>query len=231
MKFKKNIIKIAVDGFSSCGKSTLAKDLAAELGFIYIDSGAMYRAITVYSIRKGFFEDQNLNSVELIRSLNQVNIDFLTDENSNLITLLNGENVESDIRSLSVSSKVSIISSVPEVRKKMVELQRQMSSKKSVVMDGRDIGTVVFPDADIKFFVTADIETRAKRRFLELVEKGQNPNFEEVKKNLTERDFLDQNRKDSPLVKAPDAILIDNTNLNRKEQLELALYYITKTLC
>ncbi|HOK37083.1 MAG TPA: (d)CMP kinase [Bacteroidales bacterium] len=231
MKFKKNIIKIAVDGFSSCGKSTLAKDLAAELGFIYIDSGAMYRAITLYSIRKGFFEDQNLNSVELIRSLNQVNIDFLTDENSNLITLLNGENVESDIRSLSVSSKVSIISSVPEVRKKMVELQRQMSSKKSVVMDGRDIGTVVFPDADIKFFVTADIETRAKRRFLELVEKGQNPNFEEVKKNLTERDFLDQNRKDSPLVKAPDAILIDNTNLNRKEQLELALYYITKTLC
>lgn len=191
----------------------------------------MYRAITLYSIRKGFFEDQNLNSVELINSLNQVNIDFITDKNSNLITLLNGENVESDIRSLSVSSKVSIISSVPEVRKKMVELQRQMSSKKSVVMDGRDIGTVVFPDADIKFFVTADIETRAKRRFLELVEKGQNPNFEEVKKNLTERDFLDQNRKDSPLVKAPDAILIDNTNLNRKEQLELALYYITKTLC
>lgn len=231
MKFKKHIIKIAVDGFSSCGKSTLAKDLAAELGFIYIDSGAMYRAITLYSIRKGFFEDQNLNSVELINSLNQVNIDFITDKNSNLITLLNGENVESDIRSLSVSSKVSIISSVPEVRKKMVELQRQMSSKKSVVMDGRDIGTVVFPDADIKFFVTADIETRAKRRFLELVEKGQNPNFEEVKKNLTERDFLDQNRKDSPLVKAPDAILIDNTNLNRKEQLELALYYITKTLC
>ncbi len=231
MKFKKDIIKIAVDGFSSCGKSTLAKDLASELGFIYIDSGAMYRAVTLYAIRKGFFVDQNLNSVELINSLNQVNIDFTTDENSNLITLLNEENVEAEIRSLSVSSKVSIISSVPEVRKKMVELQRQMSAKKSVVMDGRDIGTVVFPDADIKFFVTADIETRAKRRFLELLEKGQNPDFEEVKKNIFDRDFLDQNRSDSPLIKAPDAILIDNTNLNRTGQLELALSYIKKTLC
>lgn len=231
MKFIKDKIKISVDGFSSCGKSTLAKDIASTLGFVYIDSGAMYRAVTFYALQNNFFTNNNLNINEFLKKLNDVSVDFLIDNSGKIFTLLNKKNVEEEIRSLEVSSKVSIISSIPEVRRKMVDLQRKFSKNKSVVMDGRDIGTVVFPDADLKFFITADIDTRTQRRYQELKAKGIDPDFEQVKQNLIERDFLDQTRQDSPLKKADDAIVIDNSNLTKDEQLMLALDYIKKKLC
>ncbi len=226
MKFAKNNFKIAIDGVSSSGKSTLAKDIAKELNILYVDSGAMYRAVTLYAIKNNL-----LHKNDLLKHIDNIHIDFEFDNSGNIITYLNNQNVEYEIRSLEVSSKVSYVSSIPEVRKKMVELQRKLSENKSVVMDGRDIGTVVFPDADIKFFITADIETRSARRFNELKLKGLNPDYEEIKKNLIERDYLDQTRSDSPLLKANDAIIIDNTNLTRNEQLKLAIAYIKNKLC
>lgn len=216
-------IKIAVDGFSSCGKSTLAMQLAAHFGFIYVDSGAMYRAVTLYALRNGVFEQTNPDIPKLIKELIYIEIDFKSDLNGNNFTFLNGENVEEEIRQLEVSSKVSIVSAVPEVRRRLVELQKAMSENKSVVMDGRDIGTVVFPDAELKMFLTATPEVRAKRRYDELRGKNQNVNLETIIQNINERDFLDQNRKDSPLKMAEDAILIDNSALSRKQQLEYAI--------
>lgn len=216
-------IKIAVDGFSSCGKSTLARELAQKLGFVYVDSGAMYRAVTLFAIRQNLITDNIVNLKDLIENLESIEIHFELDSDNNPITFLNGENVEDEIRSLRVSSKVSIISAIPEVRKSMVMLQRKLSDEKSVVMDGRDIGTVVFPDAALKIFVTAGIDVRAKRRHLELSEKNKQIAFETIKENLAERDFLDQSRADSPLRMAEDAILLDNSNLTREQQLLFVL--------
>lgn len=223
-------IQIAVDGFSSCGKSTLARELARELGFVYVDSGAMYRAVTLYSIRKNIFKDEILNKLMLVGLLEEIIIHFELDIDNNPITFLNNENVEDEIRQIIVSSKVSLISAIPEVRKRLVMLQREMSKNKSVVMDGRDIGTIVFPEAMVKFFITADIDVRAKRRYNELIEKKSKADYEVVKMNLIERDMLDQTRAVSPLKKANDAILIDNSELTRKEQLEIALSYVRKIL-
>jgi cytidylate kinase len=223
-------IQIAVDGFSSCGKSTLARELARKLGFVYIDSGAMYRAVTLFAIRKNLIIGEDVDLINLVSKLDEVKIHFELDANFSPVTFLNGENVENEIRLITVSSKVSFISAVPEVRQRMVLLQREMSANKSVVMDGRDIGTVVFPNAALKIFVTAGIDVRAKRRFDELEAKNQYVDFETIKKNLADRDFIDQNRADSPLKMAQDAVLIDNSTLTREQQLEHALLLVKKIL-
>jgi CMP/dCMP kinase len=223
-------IKIAVDGFSSCGKSTLAKQLANYFGFVYVDSGAMYRAVTLFSIKKNLFVNGDLKTEELLNLLSEIDITFTNEPNRGLETWLNGENVEDEIRKLDVSSKVSVVSAIPDVRKRMVELQRKMSLNKSVVMDGRDIGTVVFKDANVKLFVTASSDIRAKRRYNELREKGLDVNYDEILKNICERDSLDQSRKDSPLRKAEDAVLIDNSKLSREEQLELAIKIVLEKI-
>jgi CMP/dCMP kinase len=223
-------IKIAVDGFSSCGKSTLAKQLANYFGFVYVDSGAMYRAVTLFSLKNNLFENGNLKIDELLILLPKIDITFTNDANKGLETWLNGENVEEEIRKLEVSSKVSVVSAIPQVRKRMVELQREMSLNKSVVMDGRDIGTVVFQDADVKLFVTASTDIRAMRRYNEIKEKGLEVNYNDILKNITERDNLDQSRKDSPLKKADDAVLIDNSKLSREEQLVLAIKIISEKI-
>lgn len=220
-------IKIAVDGFSSCGKSTLAKQLASHFGFVYVDSGAMYRAVTLFSLRNNLFDNGVLNIDKLVVLLPEIDITFTNDPKKGLETWLNSENVEDEIRQLEVSSKVSLVSAIPEVRKRMVELQREMSLNKSVVMDGRDIGTVVFRDADVKLFVTASPEIRAQRRYMELSEKGVVVDYNEILNNICERDNLDQSRNDSPLRQAEDAVLIDNSDLNREQQLELAIKIIS----
>ncbi|MCK9256111.1 MAG: (d)CMP kinase [Bacteroidales bacterium] len=224
------LIKIAVDGHSSCGKSTLARDLSKYFNFLYIDTGAMYRAVTLFSIRIGVFKDNLENYDLLIQNLSRINIEFKQSSNNKTEIFLNGENVENEIRNLEVSSKVSKIATLSELRALMVGLQRKMSENKSVVMDGRDIGTVVFPDADIKIFLTASLEIRAKRRFDELKEKTKDLDYNAILKNISERDFIDQNREISPLKKAEDAILIDNSNLNPKQQLDLAVKIIKKKI-
>lgn len=215
---------IAIDGYSSCGKSTLAKALAKELAFIYVDSGAMYRAVTYYFLKHDV-AIHNSREVEL--ALEKVNIDFANIKGNN-ICFLNNENVENEIRSMRISNNVSEVAAIGLVRKKLVKMQRLISSNSSVVMDGRDIGTVVFPNADIKFFVTADKEVRARRRYDELISKGKEVTFREVQQNLEHRDTIDTTREISPLRKAEDAIEIDNTNLSREDQLQLALSYIQK---
>ena len=223
-------IQIAVDGFSSCGKSTLAKQLAEKLDYIYIDSGAMYRSVTLFAIENKLIKNGKVAVVELISKLTEITISFAKDKSSGHITYLNGKDVESEIRQIEVSSKVSYVSAIPEVRQRLESLQRELSAQKSVVMDGRDIGTVVFPNADIKLFVTASIEVRAKRRFDELRQSNPDIDFSTIMLNLSERDFIDQNRKDSPLKMAKDAILIDNSNLSREEQLNIALKIINNKL-
>ena len=223
-------IKIAVDGHSSCGKSTLAKDLAKYFDFLYIDTGAMYRAVTLFAIRKGVFKNDKENYELLLKNLSEINIEFKQTSKDKTEIYLNGENVEYEIRNLEVSSKVSPIATVPEVRTLLVDLQRKMSENKSVVMDGRDIGTVVFPNAEVKLFVTADVETHAKRRFDELKQKNIDVDYESIFKNITERDFIDQNREVSPLKKAEDAILIDNSTLSIKQQLDLAVKIIKEKI-
>lgn len=223
-------IKIAVDGHSSCGKSTLAKDLAKYFNFLYIDTGAMYRAVTLFAIRKGVFKNDKENYDLLLKNLSEINIEFKQTSKDKTEIFLNGENVEYEIRNLEVSSKVSPIATVPEVRTLLVDLQRKMAENKSVVMDGRDIGTVVFPNAEVKLFVTADVETRAKRRFDELKQKNMDVDYESILKNITERDFIDQNREVSPLKMAEDAILIDNSKLTIKQQLDLAVKIIKEKI-
>lgn len=220
-------VVIAIDGYSSCGKSTLAKQLANKLDYIYIDSGAMYRAVTLY------FLDNNIDIQDhqaVKDALDKITITFSNINQVNT-TFLNDINVEEKIRSLAVSQFVSEVSVLSDVRKKLVALQRVLSGQQSVVMDGRDIGTVVFPDADIKFFLTADKEVRAKRRYEELKAKqNENINFEDILENLKHRDAIDTSRADSPLRKADDAILIDNTHLTIKGQFELAMQYIQDKL-
>ena len=212
-------ITIAIDGFSSCGKSTMAKDLAREVGYIYIDSGAMYRAVTLYSIENGIFDGDVIDTERLKKEIKDIHISFrLNEETGRPDTYLNGVNVENKIRSMEVSSKVSPISTLDFVREAMVAQQQAMGNEKGIVMDGRDIGTTVFPDAELKIFVTATPEIRAQRRYDELKAKGQEASFDEILENVKQRDYIDQNREVSPLRKAEDALLLDNTDLSIEEQ-------------
>ena len=215
-------INIAIDGFSSCGKSTLAKQLAKEIGFVYVDSGAMYRAVTLYAMRNDFFDGMDLKSQLLIDDLKKINVTLSYEpKTQSQITFLNGENVEEEIRKMPVSQRVSQVAVVKEVRQRLVFLQKQMALKKSVVMDGRDIGTVVLPEAELKIFMTATPEVRAQRRLDELDAKGEKVSFSEVIENLKHRDHVDQTRDESPLRQASDARILDNSNITREEQLEM----------
>jgi CMP/dCMP kinase len=224
-------IVIAIDGYSSCGKSTLAKTLAKQLSYAFIDTGAMYRAVTLYFMRKGVTVFESLPESIVQEYLSQVTIDFrFNDSKGYSDTYLNNENVEDEIRSKAVSNAVSSLSQIKSVRTKMVRLQQQLGEKKGVVMDGRDIGSVVFPNAELKLFMTADPDVRANRRYQELKLKGVEMTLEEVKQNLTERDYHDTHRKENPLVKANDAIVIDNTNITKEDQLSLALDLVKKKL-
>ena len=212
-------ITIAIDGFSSCGKSTMAKELARKIGYVYIDSGAMYRAVTLYCIDNDLFENDTVNESELQKVINTLQITFkINPESGKPETYLNGENVENEIRSMRVSDKVSQVSAIPFVREAMVAQQQAMGNSKGIVMDGRDIGTTVFPDAELKIFVTATPEIRAQRRYDELKAKGQEASFDEILENVKQRDYIDQNRAVSPLRKAEDALLLDNTDLSIEEQ-------------
>ena len=215
-------ITIAVDGFSSCGKSTLAKQLAAKLGYVYIDSGAMYRAVTLYALRNNMIVDEELDTKKLIASLDDVKIHFELNANGEPQTFLNGTNVEREIRKIYVSQWVSPVAAVPEVRHVMVAQQQKMGEAKGVVMDGRDIGTTVFPNAELKIFVTAEVDVRAQRRYDEMLSKGEPADMNEVKQNLQERDRIDQSRTESPLRKADDAVVLDNSHITRDEQLQVA---------
>lgn len=215
---------IAIDGFSSCGKSTLARMLARTLGYTYIDSGAMYRAITLFALRKNLIINGTPDKEAILKELAGITISFGYDqENGNNITRLNGENVEEEIRRPEVSAYVSPVSAIREIREAMVLFQRKLGENGGIVMDGRDIGTVVFPHANLKIFMTADPEIRARRRFLELSLKGIAVSMDDIRNNIAQRDYMDQNREISPLRKAPDAIILDNSNLNIQEQLDWVL--------
>ena len=212
---------IAIDGYSSCGKSTFAKAIAKELNYIYIDSGAMYRAVTLYCIRRGFISDDRLNVEGIVSEINDIHIEFIYNPDiSEYETFLNSENVETEIRGLDVSSRVSRISQIHQVRSRLVELQRQIGVLKGIVMDGRDIGTVVFPDADLKIFMTASVDIRAKRRYDELRSKGMDVNMKEIRNNIVARDITDENRDISPLRRAEDALVLDNSRMTVGEQME-----------
>lgn len=220
---KKKIV-IAIDGHSSCGKSTLAKSLARELGYIYIDSGAMYRVVTLHALRNGWIKNGEPHREKVIEGLKDIKITFHWDEKTEKnTTFLNGENVEDEIRQLEVSQNVSPISTIAEVRHEMVKQQRENGKSKGIVMDGRDIGTVVFPDAELKIFMTASPEIRAQRRYLELKEKGLEVEFDDILKNVEDRDTIDSGREVSPLKKADDAVVLDNSHLTREEQLQWSL--------
>ena len=223
---KKGLV-IAIDGFSSTGKSSISKVVADTLGLIHIDTGAMYRAITLFGLRNFKNEKQEIDLPKLLQNLNEISLEFR--ENSGKLEIyLNGENVSKEIRTTEVSDNVSFIAKHPEVRERLVVLQRDIAEKQGVIMDGRDIGTVVLPNADYKFFLTASADERARRRFLELQSLGIETTIEEVKQNLIERDRIDSEREISPLKQAEDAILIDNTNLNKEETIDLILSYIKK---
>ncbi|WP_338357990.1 (d)CMP kinase [Yeosuana marina] len=227
---QKKII-IAIDGFSSTGKSTVAKQLAKQLGYIYVDSGAMYRAITYFAMTNGFIDENGFDVDGLISKLEDIHVSFKFNKDLGFAEVyLNGINVEKEIRTLEVSNFVSKVSAIPEVRKQLVKQQHQLGLRKGIVMDGRDIGTVVFPDAELKLFMTASAETRALRRYDELKAKGDDVSFEDVLNNVQERDHLDSTRKDSPLYKAEDAIEIDNSNLSLDEQFDKILKLVTMTL-
>ncbi len=215
---------IAIDGYSSCGKSTVAKDLAKLLNIIFIDSGAMYRCVTLYALQNEIIKGGAINQDLLQEALDQISISFKFDAETKMNdTYLNGKLVENDIRSLEVSNHVSMISALGFVRKKMVELQQKMGETDSIVMDGRDIGTVVFPSADLKLFMTASPEIRAERRFKEYQAKNEAITFDEVLENVKKRDHIDETRDESPLKKADDAIVLDNSHLNKDEQLQFIL--------
>ncbi len=217
-------IVIAIDGHSSCGKSTLAKSLARELGYIYIDSGAMYRVVTLHALRNGWITDGQPDKKKITEGLRDIKITFEWDKTTEKnTTFLNGENVEDEIRQLEVSQNVSPVSTIAEVRTEMVKQQRENGKNKGIVMDGRDIGTVVFPDAELKIFMTASPEIRAQRRYLELKEKGEEVAFDEILNNVEERDSIDSTRETSPLRKAEDALVLDNSFLSREEQLQWSL--------
>lgn len=224
-------ITIAIDGFSSTGKSTLAKQLAAALGYVYVDTGAMYRAVAYFAMQHNLVSETHLDKASLIAQIPTINLRFQFNPALGFAEMyLNNENIETQIRTIEVSRMVSKVAEISEVRSKLVEQQQEMGKDKGIVMDGRDICTVVFPDAELKLFMTASSKTRAQRRFDELVEKGQRVTFEEVLQNVEERDYIDTHRYDSPLVKAVDAIEIDNSSLSKKEQFELVLKLVKEKL-
>ncbi|HLV69785.1 MAG TPA: (d)CMP kinase [Xanthomarina sp.] len=226
-----NKITIAIDGFSSTGKSTVAKQLANHLGYIYVDSGAMYRAVTWFAMQHNFISNTYFHVQDLIAHLNQIEISFkFNPEFGFAEVFLNGKNVEKQIRTLEVSGFVSQVAEISEVRELLVKQQQKMGESKGIVMDGRDIGTVVFPNAELKIFMTASPETRANRRYQELLSKGEQVSFNEVLHNVQERDYIDSNRKDSPLVKAKDAIEIDNSNLSLEQQFNKILQLVETKL-
>ena len=217
---EKKLITIAIDGFSSSGKCTMAKVLAKNIGYAYIDTGAMYRAVTLYCIDNGLIDSDNVNTAQLEKKINDIAISFSVDpETGASVTMLNGKNVEKEIRDMRVSGKVSVVAAIPFVRRALVKQQQQMGDSKGIVMDGRDIGTVVFPNAEMKVYVDASPETRAQRRFDELKAKGDaSITYEEVLENVKYRDHLDQTREESPLRKAEDAIVLDNSHMTPDEQ-------------
>lgn len=223
-------ITIAIDGFSSTGKSTVAKQLAKHLGYIYVDTGAMYRAVTLFTMQQGFIDHAHFDVNALVVKLGEIHISFKFNPDLGFAEVyLNGKNVEKQIRTLEVSNYVSKVAAIPEVRYQLVKQQQQMGKDKGVVMDGRDIGTVVFPYAELKLFMTASAEKRAKRRYDELIERGDAVNYEDVLKNIKERDYIDSHRADSPLVQADDAIAIDNSDLTPEVQFEKILQLVEKT--
>lgn len=224
-------ITIAIDGFSSTGKSTVAKQIAKYLGYIYVDSGAMYRAVTYYAMKNGFIDNNHFNVDELVSNLNNIKISFKFNKDVGFAEVyLNNINIENEIRTLEVSGFVSKVAAISEVRQLLVKQQQKLGKDKGVVMDGRDIGTVVFPEAELKLFMTASAETRAQRRYEELIGRGENVSYEEVLHNVQERDFIDSNREDSPLLKAKDAIEIDNSNMSLQEQFDKILRLVEITL-
>lgn len=217
----KQKIIIAIDGFSSTGKSTIAKQLAKKLGYIYVDTGAMYRAVTFYAMQQNFVSENYLSSNDLTTNLPNISLSFIFNKDLGFAEMyLNGINIEKEIRSIEVSKLVSKVSAISEVRKKLVFEQQEMGKNSGIVMDGRDIGTVVFPDAELKLFMTASADKRATRRYKELLDRGDNVNYEEILHNVQERDRLDSTREDSPLTKANDAIEFDNSDMGLKEQFE-----------
>lgn len=217
-------IIIAIDGFSSTGKSTLAKELAKHLGYVYVDTGAMYRAVALFAMQNGYIGKEFFDKQSLINSLPFIKLVFKFNPDLGFAEMyLNDVNVEKEIRTIEVSNYVSKVAEIPEVRSKLVEQQQEMGKSKGIVMDGRDIGTVVFPDAELKIFMNASAHTRAERRFKELKEKGDIVSFEEVLENIEERDYIDTHRDDSPLVKAKDALEFDNSNISKQEQFEKVL--------
>ena len=223
MKPTRNII-IAVDGHSSCGKSTVAKQVARAIGIAYIDTGAMYRAVTLFALRHGLMDGNQPNALAIEQHLNEVHISFDFDQQAGRnTTFLNDENVEDQIRNMEVSSHVSAVSAIPAVRAKLTEWQRQMAQSKSVIMDGRDIGTAVFPNADLKIFMTARPEVRAQRRYDELKDKGQDANLQDILQNVVDRDRQDSTRSVSPLRLADDAVVLDNSDITREEQYDFIL--------
>ena len=214
-------IIIALDGHSSCGKSTMAKALAKKIGYIYVDTGAMYRTVTLFALRNNIFNGTELDAARLEALLPEVNVSFILDPETNLpLACLNGEVVEREIRTMEVSSRVSPIAALPFVRTMLTKMQQQMGEAKGIVMDGRDIGTAVFPQAELKIFVTASAEVRAQRRYDELTAKGESVTFEEILKNVQERDYIDSHREVAPLRQADDALVLDNSNMTREEQNE-----------
>lgn len=224
-------ITIAIDGFSSTGKSTVAKQIAEYLGYVYVDSGAMYRAVTLYAMQNDFINESHFDIGGLVSKLSEIEISFIFNKNLGFSEVyLNNVNVEKEIRTLEVSSFVSQISTIPEVRYQLVKQQQQMGKGNGVVMDGRDIGTVVFPFAELKIFMTASVKTRAERRYQELINKGEDVNYDDVLHNVQKRDYIDSHRKDSPLVKAEDAFEMDNSNLSLDEQLQKLLHLVIMTL-
>ena len=224
-------IIIALDGHSSCGKSTMAKALAKKIGYIYVDTGAMYRTVTLFALRNNIFNGTELDAARLEALLPEVNVSFVLDPETNLpLACLNGEVVEREIRTMEVSSRVSPIAALPFVRTMLTKMQQQMGEAKGIVMDGRDIGTAVFPQAELKIFVTASAEVRAQRRYDELTAKGESVTFEEILKNVQERDYIDSHREVAPLKQADDALVLDNSNMTREEQEQWLIEQFNKIL-
>ena len=224
-------IIIAIDGFSSTGKSTIAKQLAKKLSYIYVDTGAMYRAVTLYAMQQKYISDSHFTATDLIADLSKISLSFIFNESLGFAEMiLNEVNVEKEIRSIEVSRLVSKVAAISEVRKKLVSEQQEMGKNKGIVMDGRDIGTVVFPDAELKLFMTASADKRATRRYKELLDRGDKVNYEEILHNVQERDRIDSTREDSPLVLAKDAIEFDNSDMGLKEQFERIMSLVNMKL-